>query len=192
MATGIWTSGHNESAGWRKASTSSIFLQSARRTMNRQDKAWLASASIIFIVGIVGIAAYVNQNNQERRAAEAQSEAMQDLATLQDRANQQDVASRMEMDRRLSESALQNELDSASRRESALQAQIAAMDATQRQQAERELQDLRAQRVQLQKQLDCERIQLSMNQLTAKGESDQALSLQKQWNQPCPNLQVDG
>jgi hypothetical protein len=40
--------------------------------------------------------------------------------------------------------------------------------------------------------VNCERIQLSMNQLTAKGDTDQALSLQKQWNQPCPNLRVGG
>lgn len=159
--------------------------------MNRQNKYWLASVSVIVVVGVVGIAAYVNQNNQERLAAETQSQAMQDLANRQDLANQQDLAGREEMGRQLSESALRNELDSASRRESALQAQITAMDATKRQQAERELQDLRTQRAQLQKQVNCERIQLSMNQLTAKGDTGQALSLQKQWNQPCPSLQVD-
>lgn len=159
--------------------------------MNRQNKYWLASVSVIVVVGVVGIAAYVNQNNQERLAAETQSQAMRDLANRQDLANQQDLAGREEMGRQLSESALRNELDSASRRESALQAQITAMDATKRQQAERELQDLRTQRAQLQKQVNCERIQLSMNQLTAKGDTGQALSLQEQWNQSCPSLQVD-
>jgi len=166
--------------------------------MNRQNKNWLALVIVIVVVGVVGIAAYVNQNNQERLAAEAESQAMQDLA------NQQNLASREEMDRQLSESALRNELDAAARRESVIQAQIAAMDAANRnlaedaqqqamrQQAERELQDLRTQRAQLEKQVNCERIQLSMNQLTAKGDTDQALSLKKQWNQPCPNLRVGG
>ena len=56
--------------------------------MNRQTKVWLASVSVIVVVGVVGIAAYVNQNNQERLAAEAQSRAMQDLASRQDLANQ--------------------------------------------------------------------------------------------------------
>ncbi|MGB5135787.1 MAG: hypothetical protein WBN89_11495 [Prochlorococcaceae cyanobacterium] len=172
--------------------------------MNRQTKVWLASVSVIVVVGVVGIAAYVNQNNQDRLAAEAQSQAMQDLASRQDLANQQDLANREEMGRQLSESALRNELDAAARRESAIQAQITAMDAAnrnraedaqqqaKRQQAERELQDLRTQRAQLQKQVNCERIQLSMNQLTAKGDTGQALSLQKQWNLPCPNLRAGG
>jgi hypothetical protein len=166
--------------------------------MNRQYKNWLALVIVIVVVGVVGIAAYVNQNNQERLAAEAESQAMQDLA------NQQNLAGREEMDRQLSESALRNELDAAARRESAIQAQITAMDAAnrnraedaqqqaKRQQAERELQDLRTQRAQLEKQVNCERIQLSMNQLTAKGDTDQALKLQKQWNLPCPNLRSGG
>ena len=166
--------------------------------MNRQNKNWLALVIVIVVVGVVGIAAYVNQNNQERLAAEAESQAMQDLA------NQQNLAGREEMDRQLSESALRNELDAAARRESAIQAQITAMDAAnrnraedaqqqaKRQQAERELQDLRTQRAQLEKQVNCERIQLSMNQLTAKGDTDQALKLQKQWNLPCPNLRSGG
>jgi hypothetical protein len=163
--------------------------------MNRQNKAWLAS--VIVVVGVVGIAAYVNLNNQERLAAEAQTQARQDLASRQDLAHQQNLAGREEMGRQLSESAIRNELDFASRRESALQAQITAMtedvqQQAKRQQAERELQDLRAQRAQLQKQVNCERIQLSMNQLTAKGDTGQALSLQKQWNLPCPNLGAGG
>lgn len=164
--------------------------------MNRQNKYWLASVSAIVVV--VGIVVYVNQSNQARRAAEAQSQMAQELA------NRQDLANHEEMGRQLSESALRNELDAAARRESAIQAQITAMDAAnrnraedaqqqaKRQQAERELQDLRTQRAQLEKQVNCERIQLSMNQLTGKGDTDQALSLQKQWNQPCPSLRVGG
>jgi hypothetical protein len=170
--------------------------------MNRQNKYWLASISAIVVV--VGIVAYVNQKNQARLTTEAQTQAMQDLAQRQDLTNQRDLASREELGRQLSESALRNELDSASQRESTLQAEITAMDAAnrnraedaqqqaKRQQAERELQDLRTQRAQLQKQVNCERIQLSMNQLTAKGDTDQALKLQKQWNLPCPNLRSGG
>lgn len=164
--------------------------------MNRENKNWLAAISVIVVV--VGIAVYVNQRNQEQRTAEAQSQALQDLA------NRQDQANRDEMGRQLSESALRNELDSAARREAVLQAQLTAIDAAnqnraadaqqlaKRQQAERELQDLRAQRAQLQKQVNCARIQLSVNQLTAKGDTDQALRVQKQWTVPCPNLQVGG
>jgi hypothetical protein len=74
------------------------------------------------------------------------------------------------MDRQLSETTLRNKLDSASRRESALQAQITAMDTAnrnqaddaqqqaKRQEAERELQELQTQRAQLQKQVNCDRI----------------------------------
>jgi len=151
---------------------------------------------------VVGIAVYLNLKEQERVTTENQSQALQDLAYRQDQANRQNQAGRQQMDRQLSETALRNELDSASRRESALQAQITAMDTTnrnraadaqqqaKRQEAERELQELQAQRSQLQKQVNCERIQVSINQLTAKGEKEQALSLQKQWNMPCPNLRI--
>ncbi|MFO7628644.1 MAG: hypothetical protein R6W06_03830 [Prochlorococcaceae cyanobacterium] len=105
----------------------------------------------------MGIAAYVNQKDQQRLKTEAQAQ------TMQDRAN------REEMGRQLSESALLNELDSSSRREAALQAQITAMDTANRnqavdaqqqekqQRAERELQKLRRQRAQLQEQVNCER-----------------------------------
>ncbi|WP_254943672.1 hypothetical protein [Cyanobium sp. AMD-g] len=59
-----------------------------------------------------------------------------------------------------------------------------------RQQAERDLQELRTQRAKLEKQVDGERIQLTVNQLTAKGDSDQASKLQTLWAMPCPNLQA--
>ncbi|MCT0223655.1 hypothetical protein [Synechococcus sp. CS-1328] len=59
-----------------------------------------------------------------------------------------------------------------------------------RQQVERELQDLRAQRIRLEKQVDCERIQLSVKQLKSKGNTDQALKLLSDWKAPCPNLQA--
>jgi hypothetical protein len=156
--------------------------------MKRQDKYWLALISIIVLV--VGMATYRNQKNQERLMTEAQSQALRELANRQDQANRQDLSTREEIDRQLSETALRNELNSASRRESALQAQITSMDTAKRQGAERELQALQAQRAQLQKQMNCDRIQVSMNQLTAKGEKEQALSLQKQWNLPCPNLRI--
>ncbi|WP_411868904.1 hypothetical protein [Vulcanococcus limneticus] len=170
--------------------------------MNRQGKYWLALISAIVVV--VGLVVYVSRQNQERLTTEAQTQEMRDLADRQDLANRQDLASREEMGRQLSDSALRNELDSASRRESALQAQLTAMDVAarnraadaqqqaKRQQAEQELRDLRAQRAQLQKQVNCERIQLSMNQLEAKGNSDQVLSLQKQWTVACPNLRTGG
>jgi hypothetical protein len=59
-----------------------------------------------------------------------------------------------------------------------------------RQQAERELQELRTQRARLEKQVDCHRIQLTVNQLSAKGDTDQALKLQTLWAVPCPSLQA--
>ena len=90
--------------------------------MKRQDKYWLASISIIVLV--VGMATYRNQKNQERLTTEAQSQALRELANRQDQANRQDLSTREEIDRQLSETALRNELNSASRRESALQAQI--------------------------------------------------------------------
>ena len=186
----------------RSKDTYSSFSRAGKNKMNRQNKFWLASISAIVVV--VGLVVYVNRQDQERRNAEAQSQMMRDLAGRQDLANRQDLADRAEMGRQLSDSALRNELDSASRRESALQDQIAALDAAnrnraadaqqlaKRQQVERELQDLRTQRALLQKQVNCERIQLSMNQLEAKGDSAQVLRLQKQWTVPCPNLRVGG
>jgi ribosomal protein L9 len=44
-----------------------------------------------------------------------------------------------------------------------------------RQQAEREFQELRTERARLKKQVDCERIQLSVSQVDAKGDTDQAM-----------------
>lgn len=58
------------------------------------------------------------------------------------------------------------------------------------QQAERELQELRTQRATLDKQVDCQRIQLTVNQLSAKGDTDQATRLQSLWSVPCPRLQA--
>jgi hypothetical protein len=40
--------------------------------------------------------------------------------------------------------------------------------------------------------VNCDRIQVSMNQLVAKEEAEQALTLQKQWKESCPNLRVGG
>lgn len=123
--------------------------------MYKANKYWLASISVIVLV--VGIAAYANQKDQQRLKTEAQTQAMQDLANFK------------EMGRQLSESALLNELDASSRRMADLQAQITAMDTANRnqpvdapqqakqQQAERELQNFRRQRAQLQEQVNCER-----------------------------------
>lgn len=170
--------------------------------MNRNNRYWLATISAIVVV--VGIAAYVNQRNQELLATEAQSLALRDLANRQEQAGRQDQANREAMGRQLSDSALRSELESAAQREVALQAQLAAMDAAnrnraadaqqqaKRQQAERDLQDLKSQRAQLQKQVNCARIQLSVNQLVARGDTDQALRVQKQWAVPCPNLLAGG
>ena len=101
-------------------------------------------------------------------------------------------------------SQLKNELESASQREAALQLQLREMDAgasrlqaadgqqqAKRQQAERDLQELRTQRAKLEKQVDCERIQLTVNHFAAKGDTDQATKLQNLWATPCPNLQAD-
>jgi chromosome segregation ATPase len=105
------------------------------------------------------------------------------------------------MQRMQGEIALKNELESVSQREAALKLQLRQMDEgasrlqaadgqqqAKRQQAERDLQELRTQRAKLEKQVDCERIQLTVNQLGAKGDTDQALKLQTLWATPCPNL----
>jgi sensor domain CHASE-containing protein len=57
-------------------------------------------------------------------------------------------------------------------------------------QEDRELQEVRSQRAKGDRQVDCERIQLMVNQLTAKGDPEQALQLQTLWAKPCPNLQA--
>ena len=116
--------------------------------------------------------AILNNQHQQRLQAEAQARASQAQAqAAQDQVNR-DAMQRME-----GELALKNELDAASQREAALQ-------------AERELQDLRTQRAKLEKQVDCERIQLTVNQLTTKGGTDQATKLKTLWAGPCPNLQA--
>lgn len=169
--------------------------------VNRRNQYWIAGLSAVVVV--VGALAFLNQQQQER----LQTQAVQDQST------------REALQRAQSELTLRNNLQSASQREAALQLQLREMDAAtsrqladaanteagasqrqaamtqqegKRQQAERELQDLRAQRVRLEKQVDCERIQLSVNQLKSSGEADQALKLQKLWSAPCPNLQAAG
>ncbi|MCP9858501.1 hypothetical protein KBZ33_05935 [Cyanobium sp. Cruz-8D1] len=156
---------------------------------NRQNRTWLAvlSAVVLMVAGF----AILNKQHQQRLQAEARVQAAQDQAN------------RESMQRMQGELALHNELESASQREAALQLQLKEMDAgasrlevadgvqqAKRQQAERELQELRTQRAKLEKQVDCERIQLTVNQLSAKGDTDQATKLQSLWAAPCPNLQA--
>ncbi len=156
---------------------------------NRQNRPWLAVVSAAVLVVLGG--AILNNQHQQRLQAEARVQAAQDQANRESR-------QRME-----GELALKTELESASQREAALQLQLRQMDAgasrlqaadgaqqARRQQAERELQELRTQRAKLEKQVDCERIQLTVNQLGAKGDTDQALKLQTLWAVPCPNLQA--
>jgi hypothetical protein len=156
---------------------------------NRQNRPWLAVASAAVLVVLGG--AILNNQHQQRLQAEARVQAAQDQAN------------RESLQRMQGELALKTELDSASQREAALQLQLREMDAgasrlqaadgqqqARRQQAERELQELRTQRAKLEKQVDCERIQLTVNQLGAKGDTDQALKLQTLWAVPCPNLQA--
>ncbi|MEA5390461.1 hypothetical protein VB738_04210 [Cyanobium gracile UHCC 0139] len=155
---------------------------------SQQNRVWLASVSAVVLV-VAGFAV-LNSQHQQRLQAESRVQAAQDQAN------------RESMQRMEGELALQNELESASQREAALQQQLRQMDAeasqlqaadgqqARRQQAERELQELRTQRARLEKQVDCERIQLTVNQLAAKGDTDQALKLQTLWATPCPNLQA--
>ena len=156
---------------------------------NLQNRTWLALVTAVVLVG-AGFA-ILNNQHQQRLQAEAQAQAVQDQAN------------RQAMERMQGELALKNELDSAFQREAALQLQLRQMDAdanrlqaadgqqqAKRQQAERDLQELRTQRTKLEKQVDCERIQLTVNQLGAKGDTDQALKLQSLWAVPCPNLQA--
>ncbi|MBW4531323.1 MAG: hypothetical protein KME02_11625 [Aphanothece saxicola GSE-SYN-MK-01-06B] len=145
------------------------------------------SAVVLVVAGF----AILNNQHQQRLQAEARVQAAQDQAN------------REAMQRMEGELALKSELESASQREAALQLQLKEMDAgasrlqaadgaqqAKRQQAERDLQELRTQRAKLEKQVDCERIQLTVNQLTAKGDTDQATKLQTLWAMPCPNLQA--
>ncbi len=156
---------------------------------NRQNRTWLAALSAVVLV-VAGVA-ILNNQHQQRLQAEARIQAAQDQAN------------RESLQRMEGELALKNELESAAQREAALQLQLKEMDAgasrlqaadgqqqARRQQAERELQELRTQRANLEKQVDCERIQLTVNQLGAKGDTDQALKLQTLWAKPCPNLQA--
>lgn len=155
----------------------------------RQNRTWLALASTAVVV-VAGFA-ILNNQHQQRLEAEARVQAAQDQAN------------RQAMERMEGELALRNELDSASQREAALQLQLRELDAgasrllaadgqqqARRQQAERELQELRTQRATLEKQVDCQRIQLTVNQLSAKGDTDQATRLQSLWSVPCPRLQA--
>lgn len=156
---------------------------------NRQNRTWLAvlSAAVLVVLG----GAILNNQHQQRLLAEARVQAAQDQAN------------RESMQRMEGEIALQKALETASQREAALQLQLKEMDAgasrlqaadgqqqARRQQAERELQELRTQRAKLEKQVDCERIQLTVNQLAAKGDTDQATKLQTLWATPCPSLQA--
>lgn len=156
---------------------------------NRQNRFWLTlvSAAVLAVAGVV----FLNNQHQQRLQAEARVQAAQDQAN------------RESMQRMEGELTLKNELESASQREAALQLQLREMDAgasrlqaadgqqqARRLQAEQDLQELRTQRAKLEKQVDCERIQLTVNQLGAKGDTDQALKLQTLWAVPCPNLQA--
>jgi chromosome segregation ATPase len=156
---------------------------------NRQNRYWLALVSAVVLV-VAGFA-ILNNQHQQRLQAEARVQASQDQAN------------REVMERVQGEMALKNDLESASQREAALQLQLKEMDAgasrlqaadgqqqAKRQQAEGDLHELRTQRAKLEKQVDCERIQLTVNQLGAKGDADQALKLQSLWNGSCPNLKA--
>ncbi len=156
----------------------------------RQNRTWLALASTAVVV----VAGFAILNNQHQQRLQAEAQAAQAA---------QDQANRQVMERVQGELALRNELESASQREAALQLQLREMDAgasrlqaadgqqqARRQQAEQELQELRTQRTKLEKQVDCARIQLTVNQLNAKGDADQATKLQTLWATPCPNLQA--
>ncbi|MCT0219034.1 hypothetical protein KQ304_08490 [Synechococcus sp. CS-1329] len=172
--------------------------ESMKHPMNRRNQYWIAGLSAVVVVGAL---AFLNQQQQQR----LQAQALQDQST------------REALQREQRELTLRNNLQSASQREAALQLQLREMDVatsrqladaanteagaslrqavmaqqeTKRQKAEEELEDLRAQRIQLEKQVDCERIQLSVNQLKSRGETDQVLKLLKLWNAPCPNLQA--
>ncbi|MCP9786182.1 hypothetical protein [Cyanobium sp. N5-Cardenillas] len=147
----------------------------------------MVSAAVLAVAGVV----FLNNQHQQRLQAEARVQAAQDQAN------------RESMQRMEGELTLKNELESASQREAALQLQLREMDAgasrlqaadgqqqARRLQAEQDLQELRTQRAKLEKQVDCERIQLTVNQLGAKGDTDQALKLQTLWAVPCPNLQA--
>jgi chromosome segregation ATPase len=160
-----------------------------RRPKDRQNRYWLALVTAV-VLAVTGFA-ILNNQHQQRLQAEAQTQAAQDQAN------------REAMQRMQGEIALKNELESASQREAALKLQLRQMDEgasrlqaadgqqqAKRQQAERDLQELRTQRAKLEKQVDCERIQLTVNQLGAKGDTDQALKLQTLWATPCPNLQA--
>ncbi|MEA5440944.1 hypothetical protein [Cyanobium gracile] len=148
----------------------------------------MLSAVVLVVAGVVIL------SNQQQQRLQAEAQAQQAA---------QDQANREVMERMQGELVLKNELESASQREAALQLQLKEMDAgasrlqvadgqqqAKRQQAERELQELRTQRAKLEKQVDCERIQLTVTQLTAKGDTDQATKLQTLWARPCPNLQA--
>ena len=162
-----------------------------RRPQDRQNRYWLALVTAV-VLAVTGFA-ILNNQHQQRLQAEAQAQSAQDQAN------------REAMQRMEGEIALKNELESASQREAALQLQLREMDAgasrlqaadgqqqAKRQQAERDLQELRTQRAKLEKQVDCERIQLTVNQFAAKGDTDQATKLQNLWATPCPNLQAAG
>lgn len=154
---------------------------------NRQNRSWLAWVTAVG-VAVAGFA-ILNHQHQQRLQADAQPQAAQDQTN-------RETMQRMEV-----ELALKNKLDAASQREAALQLQLREMDAgasrmqaadgqpqSKRQQAERELQDLWIQRAKLEKQVDCERIQLTVNQLTVKDDTDQATKLKTLWAMRCPNL----
>jgi hypothetical protein len=59
-----------------------------------------------------------------------------------------------------------------------------------RQRAEREFQELQTERARLKKQVDCERIQLSVSQVGAKADIDQAMKLHSLLTVPCPTPQA--
>jgi hypothetical protein len=139
---------------------------------NRQNRNWLVLVTAVVLAG----AGFAILNNQHQQRLQAEAQARDSQAQAQAQAAQ-DQANRDAMQRMEGELALKNELDAASQREAALQ-------------SERELQDLRTQRAKLEKQVDCERIQLTVNQLTAKGDTDQATKLKTLWAMPCPNLQA--
>lgn len=123
---------------------------------------------------VVGGFAILSHQHQQRLQAEARAQV------AQDQANQ------VVMERLQGDLTLRNALQPSSQREATLQLQLGEMDAG----PSRLVAAAGQQQARLGKQVDCAPIQLTVNQLSAQGDTDQALRLQTPWATPCPNLQA--
>ncbi len=105
------------------------------------------------------------------------------------------------MKRAQSEVSLHTDLLSASLQEGALKSQLEEMDSgeslhggtgvlqqSKRIQVFRRLQHLKAERLRLEKKVDCDRIQETLDQLRIRRDTDQSFLIQSLWNVPCPQL----